>query len=148
MVLPGWGDILFGVALYALVLPHPWRSAPLFLLLMVLVAVIFTSVGVLAGALAFWVGQAQDLAMQLFNATLAFSLYPIDIFSGMVRVFLYTLLPAAFIGSVPARLLLEFDGQRLALLLAFAGGIALLARWAFYRGLRRYESGNLITARG
>jgi hypothetical protein len=30
-----------------------------------------------------------------------------------------------------------------------AGGLALLlgARWIFYRGLRRYESGNLVVAR-
>ena len=148
MDMPGWGDILFGVVLYVVVVPGGWQTLPLFVLLVVLIAVIFCGVGVLAGSLAFWLGQAQDLALQWFNATLSFSLYPVDFFPGLVRVFLYTLLPSAFIGSVPARLLLDFGWQQLALMAAFSAGLALLARWIFYLGLRRYESGNLVAVRG
>lgn len=148
MDLPGWGDMLFGMVLYVAVVPGGWQTFPLFLLLTALIAVIFCGVGVLAGSLAFWLGQAQDLALQWFNATLSFALYPVDFFPGLVRVCLYTLLPSAFIGSVPARLLLQFDGEQLGLLAAFALGLALLARFVFYRGLLRYESGNLVATRG
>ncbi len=148
MDLPGWGDILFGMVLYGVVVPGGWLTFPLFVLLTMLIAVIFCGVGVLAGSLAFWLGQAQDLALQWFHSTLSFSLYPVDFFPGLVRIFLYTLLPAAFVGSVPARLLLDFHWQQLALLTAFAAGLTLLARWVFYRGLRRYESGNLVATRG
>ncbi len=148
MNLSGWGDMLFGLVLYGVIIPGGWRTFPLFLLLAILVAVVFCAVGVLAGSLAFWLGQAQDLALQWFNATLSFSLYPVDFFPGLVRVFLYTLLPAAFIGSVPARLLLQFRWSHLGLMAAFAGGMVWLAQAVFFRGLRRYESGNLIVARG
>ena len=64
-----------------------------------------------------------------------------------LRVVLYTLIPAAFLSSIPAGLVRGFDW---ASLLGYGlGGLAflLLARWVFYRGLRRYESGNLVAAR-
>ncbi|MDX9954470.1 MAG: ABC-2 family transporter protein, partial [Anaerolineae bacterium] len=76
MNLSGWGDLLFGILLYVIVVPGGWQTLPLYVLLVILVAMIFCAVGVLAGSLAFWLGQAQDLALQWFNATLSFSLYP------------------------------------------------------------------------
>jgi ABC-2 type transport system permease protein len=66
----------------------------------------------------------------------------------VVRVLLYTLIPAAFVGSVPARLLSDFHWEQMAMLVAFTAGLALAARGVFYWGLRRYESGNLVTVRG
>jgi ABC-2 type transport system permease protein len=66
----------------------------------------------------------------------------------VIRILLYTLIPAAFVGSVPATLLNDFDWGRLAMMAAFTAGIT-LAAWAVFRwGLRRYESGNLVTVRG
>jgi len=72
----------------------------------------------------------------------------VEFFPGVVRVLLYTLIPAAFVGSIPAGLLSDFDWVRLAALVAFTAGIALAAWWVFRWGLRRYESGNLVTVRG
>lgn len=67
--------------------------------------------------------------------------YPVDVFSGAAKVLLYTVVPAAFVGAVPARLLDSFDP----LTAAAAVGVALLfavAGWAtFTLGLRRYTSG-------
>jgi ABC-2 type transport system permease protein len=77
-----------------------------------------------------------------------FSLYPVEIFPGAIQWLLYTLIPAAFIGSLPAGLLSDFHWGRLVGLVAFAAGIG-LAAWAVFReGLRRYTSGNLMVARG
>jgi ABC-2 type transport system permease protein len=145
--LPSWGDIVFGVVVYLLAASHPWRTLPLFLLLGGLSGVIFVAFSVIVGALAFWLGQSQNLAMQLRNALLTFGLYPVDIFPSAVRVLLYTLIPAAFVGSLPATMLTMFSWGKLLLLLAFTLVISLAARWIFYLGIRRYESGNLVTAR-
>jgi hypothetical protein len=45
-------------------------------------------------------------------------------------------------------LLSDFRWGLLALLVAFVAGITLAARLIFHLGLRRYESGNLVTMRG
>ena len=148
MSLSAWGDLLFGLVVFLVAAPDRWVSLPLFLLLGLLAGVILVGFSVLVGSLAFWVGNADQLAAQAINALITFGLYPVEIFPGVVRVLLYTLIPAAFVGSIPAGLLSDFDWGRLAALVAFTAGIALAARWVFRWGLRRYESGNLVMVRG
>jgi len=148
MSLPAWGDLLFGLVVFLAATPDQWASLPLFLLLGLLAGLVLVAFSVLVGSLAFWVGSADNLAAQAINALITFSLYPVEIFPGVVRVLLYTLIPAAFVGSMPAGLLSDFSWERLATLVAFTAGITLVARWVFRWGLRRYESGNLVTVRG
>ena len=148
MSLPSWGDMSFGLVVFLVAVPGRWRSLPLFLLLGVAAGLIVVAFGVLAGSLAFWIGNAENLAAQATNALISLSLYPADILPGLVRVLLYVLIPAAFVGSVPAGLLADFGWDRLAGLLGFAAAIVLLARLVFSRGMRRYESGNLVRVRG
>jgi len=148
MSLPAWGDTLFGLLVFLVATPDQWRNLPLFLLLGLLVGLIMVAFSVLVGSLAFWVGNAENLAMQAINALITFSLYPVEIFPVVVRALLYTLIPAAFVGSMPADLLNDFRWERLALLLAVTAGITLAARGVFHWGLRRYESGNLVRVRG
>jgi ABC-2 type transport system permease protein len=148
MSLSAWGDLAFGLIIFFAMAPGNWANLPLFLLVGLIAAIIMTSFAVLVGSLTFWVGNADTLAAQAINALITFGMYPVDIFPGTIQLLLYTLIPAAFVGSLPAGLLTEFRWERLLLLAAFAAGLALLARWTFQRGLRRYESGNLVTVRG
>jgi ABC-2 type transport system permease protein len=147
MSLPAWGDMLFGLLVFLIASPHHWKSLPLFILLGLLSGVAFVSFAVLVGSLAFWFGSADTLANQAINALITFGLYPVEVFPRVVQWLLYTLIPAAFVGSLPARLLVDFDWRRMLLVLAFSVGITLAARLVFRLGLRRYESGNLVTAR-
>jgi len=146
MSLSAWGDMIFGLAVF--MIGGRWQNTPLFLLLGILTGVVIVAFAVIVGSLAFWMGNADNLATQAINALITFGLYPAEIFPRMIQVLLYTLIPAAFVGSVPARLLSDFSWGRLAMLTAFTGGIALGARTIFRWGLRRYESGNLVTVRG
>jgi ABC-2 type transport system permease protein len=148
MSLSAWGDLLFGLAVFLVAAPDRWGRLPLFLLLGVLTGLIFVAFSVLVGSLAFWVGNADNLATQAINALITFGLYPVEIFPGTIQWLLYTLIPAAFVGSLPAGLLSDFSWGRLAALVAFTTGIILGARVLFYWGLRRYTSGNLVTVRG
>jgi ABC-2 type transport system permease protein len=148
MSLPAWGDALFGLLAFLAIAPGRWAQLPLFLLLSLITAAIFVAFAVLTGSLAFWLGTAQNLAMQLNNALLTFGLYPVDVFPPLVRALLYTLIPAAFVGSIPVGLLTDFCWARLAGLVAFATALLLVARLVFAWGLRRYESGNLVRVRG
>jgi ABC-2 type transport system permease protein len=148
MSLSAWGDMAFGLAIFLIAVPERWTAVPLFLLLGVLAGAVLVAFSVLMGSLAFWVGNAENLAGQAINAMVTFGIYPIEIFPGVIQLLLYTLIPAAFIGSMPAGLLTDFSWGRLGLLLAAAAVLLLLARVVFYRGLRRYESGNLVVVRG
>jgi ABC-2 type transport system permease protein len=148
MSLSAWGDLLFGLLVFLVVDPQRWLHLPLFLLLGACAALIFVAFAVLVGSLAFWVGNAENLAAQAIHALLNFSLYPVEIFPWAVQLLLYTLVPAALIGSMPVELVVHFHLGRLGVLLAVTAGLVLAARLVFALGLRRYESGNLVVARG
>jgi len=144
MSLPAWGDLVFGLVIYLLVTPDCLLKLPP----PPLGAIIFTSFAVLLGSLAFFLGNAEELFRQGWMAMITFGLYPVDIFPLTVRVVLYTLIPAAFISAVPARILADFQWPPLVALVLFTVGFAVLAGLVFRLGLRRYESGNLVTVRG
>ncbi len=144
---PSWGDVAFGLIMYLIAIPDRMAKLPLFLLLGILSGVMFVAFSVIVGSLAFWIGQSHNLALQLRNMLLTFGLYPVDIFPGFIRLILYTLIPAAFVGSVPARLLTEFSLTNLLAIGAMTAALTAAAWIVFRQGLRRYESGNRMAAR-
>ncbi len=99
---------------------------------------------VITGSLAFYMGNAQYASQQATNAIVTFALYPNSLFSGVSRMILYTVIPAAFVGSVPVDVIRYHDGRLLLLLVSVAAFIWLIALTMFYYGLRRYESGSAI----
>ncbi|WP_336786404.1 ABC transporter permease [Paenibacillus sp. MMO-177] len=130
----GFGDVsLLGIIKFA---------AALFLS-----GLIFIFFCVMAGCLSFWLGNTEGLSFQLFNALLTFATYPTGIFKGFGRIILFTVIPAGFISSMPVSFIREIDlpfvyGALGMAALLCAGGILL-----FYRGLRKYTSGNMMGLR-
>ena len=147
MSVSAWGDALFGFALYvAVVRPSPGELLA-FVVVSLAAGAIIAAHATLANALAFWLGQAEGVAQQVMNALIMFSTYPTTLFTGLVRVVLFTAIPAGFIAYVPVRFLREFQLWQLASVLAVAVFYVALAVLVFERGLRRYESGNLVAMR-
>jgi ABC-2 type transport system permease protein len=99
---------------------------------------------VLTGSLAFFASRSEGGELG-FHAMLLLGSYPVDVFAGVAKVILHTVVPAAFISTVPARLVDDFDGSQ-ALVLAAVSLTFGLAGWAaFTLGLRRYTSGAVWT---
>ncbi|HET9920575.1 MAG TPA: ABC-2 family transporter protein [Ktedonobacteraceae bacterium] len=139
-----WGDIIFAIGAYLLFLhPDVWHFG-LFILLTLPVALIFTSFIVILCSLAFFIGNTEGLAQQMFGALISFSTYPMNIFNGVVRLLLFTVVPAGFISFIPLQLLHRFTWPLLGAMLGFTALIVSAAFGLFYLGLHRYESGNLL----
>lgn len=139
-----WGDVLFAIGSYLLLLHPGLTSLLLFLLLGCLSALIFAAFIVMFGSLAFFLGNTDGLVQQMLGALISFSTYPMDIFHGGVRLLLFTLVPAGFISFVPLQLLHRFTWLLFAAMCGFVLLICLAAVGCFQLGLRRYESGNLM----
>lgn len=139
-----WGDFLFGLGAYVLFLHPGLGQVALFLLLCLMVALIFASFVVILGSLAFFLGNTEGLTNQLLGALITFSTYPMNIFTGVVRLLLFTVVPAGFISFIPLQLLKHFALPLLAAMIGFTLLFALLAAGLFQLGLRYYESGNLM----
>lgn len=144
MLIVGLGDLCYGYLSYSLSGSFSWDGLLRFTLAMFLAAIIFTSFLVLIQSLAFWMGMISNLTNFAFNAVITFGIYPITLFDNYAKLILFTVIPAAFIGAVPANFILGFSWQSLAELLAGAVIFLLIALFVFRQGLKRYESGSAI----
>lgn len=134
------GDLVFGVVLFLAVgNPTPVRLL-VFAGCVALSTVVMTSFLVLTGSLAFFSGRGES-AEVAFRAVIIFSTYPVDVFAGVAKAVLYTAIPAAFVSTIPAHLLDDFDAATAAVLVAVAAAFATAASLVFHAGLRRYTSG-------
>ena len=138
------GDLVFGILLFTLFGdPSPQRTL-VFGFGVVCAVLILTGFLILVGSVSFWAGRndAGDLG---FHAIVLFANYPVDIFGGATRVFLYAVVPAGFVTSAPARLVDDFDTTWAIATLAVAVGVAGAGWLAFTLGLRHYTSGSSWT---
>ena len=140
----GLGDLTYGLFSFALAGQFTIPSMGRFILGMLLSMTIFLSFLVSVQSLAFWAGDASLLSTQATNAIVTFSIYPITLFDGSAKFILFTIIPAALVGALPAEFVRSFSLIRLGQLLGAAFVILTLALVLFYRGLRRYESGSAI----
>jgi ABC-2 type transport system permease protein len=144
----GWGDIATGVGMLWLAGRIDPAGLPFIALAVTVSALTFTAVGVLFQSLAFWLGDVEQLARQLWEFTLTFALYPRPLFAGGISFLLYTLLPAGFVGFLPVEIVRAPSAFVCLAATGAALGWWLFALGVFALGLRRYESGNRFGARG
>jgi ABC-2 type transport system permease protein len=138
----GFGDVLSGLAFIALSNRVGWRAAPLLVLAVAASAVTFVACGIVFSSLAFWLGRIDTAARQLWELVVTFALYPEPLFGGAMRLVLFTVLPAGFVGYLPARVVQTRSLEAALLLAAAAAGYLAIAVGVFNRGLRRYASGS------
>jgi ABC-2 type transport system permease protein len=143
-----FGDALFGFVIYGLFArPDPTHFV-LFSVMVVSVAFIFIAFDIITGSVGFYIGNAERLSEECRWALVTFSTYPETLFDGNVRIFLYLVIPAGFATYLPVTALRTLSLSHAFYALAGSVVFVLVAIWVFYRGLERYESGNLIEMRG
>lgn len=140
------GDLIYGY-LIIVIFKFSIRNLLLFTLFTLLGGLIMAAFAVTTGSLSFWIVRGDLLAENLNNIIVNFGTYPDSIFKNGVRLLLYTIVPVGFIVYQPMHIILNFDPAALLGVIAFAFGISLLAILVFYKGLKRYTSSNLMSAR-
>ena len=140
----GMGDFSYGFLSFALSGQFSWDGLLRFVLATALAATVFASFLILLQSLAFWMGVISNMVGLAVNAMITFGIYPITLFDNYAKLILFTVIPAAFIGAVPAAFIRAFTWQTLAELLAGAFVFLCIAVTVFRLGLKRYESGSAI----
>ncbi len=136
----GWGHL--ATTLILIFLGDLTSQIPLLLLVILSGSVIYVSFGILVQSLTFWFGPLDSVASKYLDSLFVFALYPTNIYSGLLQLVMFTIIPAGLIGYVPVELLRKFSWDRFFILIASALTSAIFAYWVFHRGLKRYESGN------
>lgn len=140
------GDVLYGLLIFCIFCFRTDRLI-LFLLFAVTGAVILTAFALLMGNLAFWFVRADVFGEQMIQGMTGFATYPDGIFEGAARFLLYGLFPVGMAVYQPVHVMMHFDIRGLLMVCGYAVVLSAAAAGGFYRGLRRYASGNLMEAR-
>ena len=144
----GAGDVVSGLIFIVWSGQISWRATPFVVAVIVACTLILIACGVVFFSLAFWLGRVESVATQLWELLVTFSLYPEPLFGGTLRLVLFTVLPAGFVGYLPVRILHAPSLANVAILLLVAMAYLCLAVLVFDHGLRRYASGSRFTTFG
>ena len=140
----GFGDFLYGFISYFASGQLSPGGLGRFILALILATVVFISFLVIVQSLAFWLGTGGTITGIAINAMVTFALYPITLFNNTAKLILFIVIPAAFMGAVPAGFVHSFSWSSLGLMSLASVGFLALALFLFHLGLRRYESGSAI----
>lgn len=144
------GDMLFGIIsmiIYFYVAGIPITAILLMPILIITAIFIFIGFQVVTQSIAFWIPNSEELSDALFEFMLGPSLYPNASFTGLVRTFFTFFVPAILIGGAPIDVLLSNNLGIIAQMFLISIFWISFASFIFYRGLKRYESGNLVGVR-
>lgn len=143
-VASGMGDLTYGFLSYFASGIASGEGFLRFVVAIILSAIVFAAFLMIVQSLAFWIGMTSNLSGVVVNAMLTFAIYPITLFDPAAKLILFTLIPAALMGAVPASFVRGFGWDTLFQLAVGAVVLLGLAVLVFYAGLRRYESGSAI----
>ena len=145
--LSAYGDLAYGFIIMAVFYPGDGPAWLWFLFGLLLSGVVFTAIALAAHTLSFYIGDASFLGYMVREFAINFSIYPEHIYAPAARAIMYSLIPIGLGSHIPLRLLKAYSPR--ICLAAFSGALlyGALSCWFFYRGLRRYESGNVIVTR-
>lgn len=136
----GWGHLM--TSLILIILSGLIKALPLILTLTISGCLIFISLAVIIHSLTFWLGSIESVSQKYLDSLFVFALYPTNIYSGLLQLIMFTVIPAGLIGYLPVELLREFSWLRLIIILGSSAAFTALAFFIFHLGLKRYESGN------
>ncbi len=140
------GDFLYGMVIMCVFSFGVGRFF-LFLLFTLTGALIITALALLTGSLSFWLVKSEMLGTHMTNSMISFGTYPDGIFHGTAKFLLYFIIPVGMAIYQPVHIMVSFDGGMLLRVLGYTALLTAVAVAVFYRGLRRYSSGNLMESR-
>lgn len=143
-VISAWGDVFYGIILFIGVYGFDLKSFLLFIFFNITATLIFSSILIFVNSLTFYMGNSQGVAGLVFEFMITFSIYPEGIYKGVAKLVIYTIIPAAFVSLIPVSLIISFSWKWFFILIGVVIFWVSFSYWFFYKGLKKYESGNLI----
>jgi ABC-2 type transport system permease protein len=144
MVSSSVGDFLYGFISFAASGQFSLPGLGRFVIAVILATIVFVAFLVIVQSLAFWTGTGGTFTGMAVNAMVTFALYPITLFDNTAKFLLLTIVPAAFMGAIPAGFVHGFSWSVLGQMSLAALAFMALAILLFQLGLRKYESGSAI----
>jgi len=140
------GDLIYGYIMLFVFGITPTNFL-LFTLFTICGGFIIVSIAVIFSSISFWFNKSDLIADTMNHLMVNFATYPDGIFKGIVKGLLYTLIPVGITTYIPVKVLSSFNLHSFVLVILVAILCVLLAFIIFNKGLKRYSSSNLMSAR-
>lgn len=140
------GDLIYGyicLTIYGINI----KNFLMFTFFSIIGGIIVTAFAGIVGSLSFWSVKGDAIADVLNNASIHFDTYPGTIFDGGIKILLYTILPVGIANYMPFEIMLRFDFIKFIIVIIFTVCISIFAFIVFNKGLKRYSSSNLMSAK-
>lgn len=141
-----FGDIVFAY-IACLIYSINIKVILLFTLFSITGGIILVSFAIILNSLSFWFKNTDLIADTGTSAAIFFATYPDGIFHGLTKWILFTIIPVGIANYIPIRVIINSSLELLLLNILICLIFIILAFVIFYRGLKRYSSGNLMSAR-
>ena len=81
------------------------------------------------------------------NLIFSFVTYPYNVFSEIMKIIFLFIIPVFFISNIPIEILMQFSLKLFIEVIIVTILVFIIALFIFKKGLKKYESGNLINVR-
>lgn len=141
------GDVIFGIILFFIAVPFTSLNVFYLILFSIGGALIMASLSVIMNSASFWIGRSEQTSYAFLNLLLSLSVYPSVLYGSFIKTIFFFVIPIFFINNASLFILQEFSWYWLGGFIFMSLFTPLVAYVVFNIGLKRYESGNLVTAR-
>ena len=141
------GDVIFGIILFFIAVPLTLLNVFYLLLFSIGGALILVSLSVIMNSASFWIGRSTQTSYAFLNLLMSLSVYPSVLYGSFIKTIFFFVIPIFFINNASIFILQEFSWYWLGGFIFMSLFTPLVAYIVFKIGLKRYESGNLVTAR-
>ncbi len=143
----GFGDILFGMIIFFITQDINFTNILLFMLFSITGAIILLSLIIIISSLTFFFGNSEGVFYMFQNLILSFVTYPYNVFSEIMKIIFLFIIPVFFISNIPIEILRQFSLKLFIEVIIVTILVFIIALFIFKKGLKKYESGNLINVR-
>jgi len=142
------GDLLFGIVVGMIAVKfNPFKILAI-LALGLMAGVLTTSILTSVKLLCFWLGDISNATQKYTHSLfITLTIYPEKMFPEIIKVVMYTAIPAAYVAHVPVGLMKEFSLSGILIMLGATVFFVTTMFTLYSKGLKRYESGNGVTRR-
>ena len=140
------GDIIYGyimLFIFGFTIPRFF----LYTLFIICGGFITTAISVIFSSLSFWFSKTDIITDTINSLMINFGTYPDGIFEGIAKGLFYTLIPVGFVVFVPVRTITNFNIYSFLIIILVTIFLVTLAFIIFNKGLKKYSSSNLMSAR-
>lgn len=141
--LSAMGDIIYGLVMGLFAVGFNPLKYLMLILLGILTGIGFIAISVIIRSLAFYFGNITKAGdVYIMSLLLTLTIYPEKMFSGVIKLLMYTAVPAMYIAQIPVRIAKDFDLKLLLIELLVISFLTITAFFVYNKGLKKYESGN------